>query len=78
MSGDEEAHLAKARRMLAQANALSSEEAPESVIHRAYYAMLHAATAVLLRHRGGVALTHTGLIEAFGRFAAGWGDIGRA
>jgi hypothetical protein len=36
--------------------------APEGVVHLSDYAMFHAATAVLVRHRSSVTLTHTGLI----------------
>ena len=70
-------HLAKAERMLRQAQGLNSADAQESVIHLAYYAMFHAATAVLLRHRDQAALTHSGLIGAFGQFAKGRGESAR-
>jgi uncharacterized protein (UPF0332 family) len=70
-------HLAKAARLLRQARALDAADAPESVVHLAYYAMFHAATAVLLRHRDSAALTHTGLIGAFGQFAKERGEAAR-
>jgi uncharacterized protein (UPF0332 family) len=62
---------------LVQADGMSAEAAPESVIHLAYYAVFHAATAVLLRHRGRAGLTHTGLIGAFGRLDVGLGEHAR-
>lgn len=71
------AHLAKAKRLLHQAQDLSAADAPESVIHLAYYAMFHAATAVLLKHRDKVALTHAGIIGAFGQFAISRGEKAR-
>ena len=70
-------HLAKAKRLLHQAQTLNAADAPESVVHLAYYAMFHAATEVLLKHRDSVALTHTGLIGAFGRFAKDRGETAR-
>ena len=70
-------HLAKAERLLRQAQNLVMAEAPESVIHLSYYAMFHAATAVLLKHRDKATLTHSGLIGAFGQFAKGRGESAR-
>jgi uncharacterized protein (UPF0332 family) len=77
MSAGEAQYLTKARRLLAQAQDLSAEDAPESVVHLCYYAMFHAATAVLLRHRATLAMTHTGLIGAFGRLAKDLGETAR-
>lgn len=77
MSDSAVEHLAKAQRLLRQDQALDAAEAPESVVHLAYYAMFHAATAVLLRHRDSAALTHTGLIGAFGQFAKNRGETAR-
>ena len=70
-------HLAKAKRLLRQAQNLNAADSPESVIHLSYYAMFHAATAVLLRHRDKAALTHSGLIGAFGQFAKNRGENAR-
>lgn len=77
MTDSQAEHLAKAERLLRQAQALNAADAPESVIHLCYYAMFHAATAVLLRHRDNAALTHTGLIGTFGQFAKDRGEIAR-
>ena len=70
-------HLAKAERLLRQAQNLNATDAPESVIHLSYYAMFHAATAVLLRHRDMTTLTHEGLIGTFGQFAKNRGEKAR-
>jgi uncharacterized protein (UPF0332 family) len=56
---------AKAVRFLEQANRHSPEEAPESTIHVSYYAMLHAAAAVLLDRTGEVPKSHSGVIGQF-------------
>jgi uncharacterized protein (UPF0332 family) len=77
VNAEEAKYLAKARRMLLQAQNLDAQEAPESVVHLCYYAMFHAATAVLLRHRATVALTHTGLVGTFGRLAKDLGESAR-
>ncbi len=77
MSPGEIEYLAKARRLLTQALALSPQDVPETVIHLCYYAMFHAATTVLLRHRSAAPLTHTGLIGAFGRLAKDLGETER-
>jgi len=70
-------HLEKAGRLLRQARIFSVADAPESVVHLSYYAMFHAATAVLLKHRGKAALTHAGLIETFGQFVKNHGETAR-
>lgn len=74
MSAGESDYLKKAHQMLAQARAMSPTDAPESVVHLCNYARFHAATAVLLRHRGSVAMTHTGLIGAFGCLSKDLGE----
>jgi len=40
--------LARAERFLAQAEEFPADKAPEAIIHLSYYAMLHAAAAVLI------------------------------
>ncbi len=77
MSGDHDEHLAKARRLLHQAQALDVKDAPEGIVHLSYYAMFHAATAVLIKHRDGPSRTHVGLIGAFGRFVKERGETAR-
>lgn len=61
--------LHKAERLLAQAQAIDVDEAPEAVAHLAYYAMFHAAAAVLLSNQRALPKTHRGLIGEFGRLA---------
>jgi len=70
-------HRAKAERMLRQAESLAADQAPEAVIHLAYYAMFHAATAVLLEAGTAPALTHGGLIGGFGRLMRDRGETAR-
>ena len=55
MTPEAEERLTKAERFLSQAMGLSAEAAPEAVIHLTYYAMLHAAAAVVVeRVEGGL------------------------
>jgi len=77
VSGNYGEHLAKARRLLRQARALDAKDAPEGIVHLSYYAMFHAATAVLIRHRDGPSRTHVGLIGTFGRFVKERGATAR-
>jgi len=44
---------------------MSPEELPEPMIHASYYAMLHAATAVLLSSTGSAPKTHSSTIGQF-------------
>jgi uncharacterized protein (UPF0332 family) len=57
----------KAETLLAQLSQVSAEAAPAAAIHLAYYAMLHAATAVLLERTGDAPKTHAGTIGQFCR-----------
>jgi uncharacterized protein (UPF0332 family) len=57
--------LLKAEGFLAQLKSVSSTDAPAGAIHLAYYAMLHAATAVLLDRLGEAPKTHAGTIGKF-------------
>jgi uncharacterized protein (UPF0332 family) len=50
--------LAKAERFLEQAMKQSPDNAPEATIHLAYYAMLHAAAAVLIERAGEAPKSH--------------------
>jgi len=67
MNPEVAAHLEKARRLLSQAQALDADAAPEAIAHLSYYAMFHAATAVLIARGPTPARTHQGVIGAFGR-----------
>ena len=57
--------LAKADSFLKQMMAVPIDAAPAASIHLAYYAMLHAAAAVLLDRGGEVPKTHAGTIGQF-------------
>ena len=54
--------LRRARRFLAMANERFDVDLPEVVAHTAYYAMYHAATAVLVENNVPVPKTHSGII----------------
>ena len=64
-------HQAKAELSLEQANRMSPEDLPEPTIHAAYYAMLHAASAVLLDRTGSAPKTHSSTIGQFSQLIRG-------
>lgn len=70
--------LAKALRFLEQAGPLSPDEAPETTIHVSYYAMLHAAAALLLDRTGEVPKSHAGVIGQFSRLIPQADERGRS
>jgi uncharacterized protein (UPF0332 family) len=70
--------LAKAERFLGQAMRQSPEEVPEAVIHTAYYAMLHAAAALIVARQGQAPKTHGSIIGLFSRMIEGHGDHARS
>lgn len=74
--------MAKAERFLAQASSLSSDEAPEAIIHLSYYAMLHAAAAALIHRHGRAPKSHGTIIGQFAQLTRNDGDkvssLGRA
>jgi uncharacterized protein (UPF0332 family) len=70
--------LAKAERFLTQSNGQSPDEAPEATIHLAYYAMLHAAAAVLMERTGRVPKSHGAIIGQFSHAVAQQDEAGRA
>jgi len=59
--------LAKAEAFLAQLETIAIKDASAAAVHLAYYAMLHAATAVLLDKTGDAPKTHAGTIGQFSR-----------
>jgi uncharacterized protein (UPF0332 family) len=69
-----EARLAKAERFLAQAAVLSPESMPEAIIHLSYYAMLHAAAAVLIERTGRAPKTHGAVIGQFSQLTKDLGE----
>jgi uncharacterized protein (UPF0332 family) len=50
---------------------MSPADAPEATIHCAYYAMLHAAAAILLDRTGHTPKTHSALIGQFSQLVQG-------
>ena len=78
MTPEAEERLAKAERLLSQAVGLSAEAAPEAIIHLTYYAMLHAAAAVIVERLGRTAKTHGGIIGQFSQLTKEGGDVARA
>jgi uncharacterized protein (UPF0332 family) len=73
-----EERLIKAERFLSQAIGLSPEAAPEAVIHLTYYAMLHAAAAVVVERRGRTPKTHGGIIGQFAQLTKEEGETARS
>ena len=69
MKKDVERHLESAGVFLQESEYLLSGGFFRGAVGRAYYAMFHAATAVLL-HKGIERASHGGIISAFGRFIA--------
>lgn len=57
--------LAKAERFLTQTGEQSADDAPEAMIHLAYYAMLHAAAAVLIERMGQAPKSHGSIVGQF-------------
>lgn len=55
----------------------SPEAAPDATIHLAYYAMLHAASAVLLEQTGDAPKTHSATIRQFSQLVLGDSVHGR-
>ena len=62
-----EAAWNKAAAHLREAGALDAATAPMAVIHASYYAMFHAARAVLIRTAGSAPKRHDRVIQEFGR-----------
>jgi uncharacterized protein (UPF0332 family) len=57
--------FAKAERFLEQAGKLLPQEVPESTIHTSYYAMLHAAAALVIERTGHAPKSHGAVIGQF-------------
>ena len=77
MKDEADRRLAKARRLLDQIVRLDAAELPEPVIHGAYYAMFHAATAALIAREGEAPGTHSAIIGRFSRLVRGEGGTAR-
>ncbi|TXL70018.1 HEPN domain-containing protein [Vineibacter terrae] len=59
--------LAFAERLLGELDGIDPERAPTSAIHTGYYAMFHAATAVIIAAGEDPPQTHSGVIARFSR-----------
>lgn len=75
----EESHLRiiKARQFLAEAEKANPIESPLSIVHDCYYAMFHAALAVLEKNMEQPPTRHGMVIGAFGRLVKELGDEGK-
>lgn len=78
MSQEARLRIAKARDFLAQMCGLDPTDRGETIVHQAYYAMFHAALAVLTAAGAEPASKHASVIAAFGRLVRDKGDQGRA
>ena len=56
----------KAEAHLGEASAQNADASPMAVIHSSYYAMFHAARAVLFKATGNAPKRHDGAIQQFG------------
>jgi uncharacterized protein (UPF0332 family) len=72
--GDPETAWRKARAMLQEGQSLTPSRTPGAAVHCAYYAMHHAARAVLMRANGEAPVRHDKVIQAFGFLAKERGD----
>ena len=66
-------HLARADECIKDAELLLAAHRTSAAVGRSYYAMFHAATAVLLKRD--IKHSHQGLISAFGQFIVKPGQI---
>ena len=57
---------AKQRRLLRSVEQRAEADDPDAVVSTAYYAMFHAACAIVLQQQGRLPKTHTSLIGQFG------------
>lgn len=71
---DDRTAWAAALDCLSEALEADPRKLPKSVVHNAYYAMHHAARAVLLRAEQRAPMKHGQVIGAFGRLAEGRED----
>jgi uncharacterized protein (UPF0332 family) len=70
-------HMRKAERILRSVQQRAGSDVPETVVSSAYYAMHHAACAVLLKQGEPLPKTHASLIERFGLIVRDLGPDGR-
>lgn len=67
----------KARQFLTEAQKADPKESPLSIVHESYYAMFHAALAVLEQSMDQPPTRHGMVIGAFGRLVKDMGDEGK-
>lgn len=77
MNDERQLHMQKAGRFLRSVNRRAPSDEPEAVASTAYYAMHHAACAVLLSHGKTLPKTHSSLIGLFGLVVRDLGPEGR-
>jgi uncharacterized protein (UPF0332 family) len=77
MTPEARQHLSKALRYLQSVESRAQSDDPDTVISTAYYAMHHAACAVLLWHGEKLPKTHASLIGQFGLIVRDLGADGR-
>jgi uncharacterized protein (UPF0332 family) len=66
MNDEDQRHMRKALRLLQSVERRAESDQPETVVSTAYYAMFHAACAVVLQHQHRLPKTHSSLIGQFG------------
>lgn len=66
MTDEIESRLTRARTFLAQVTGLDPVSHAEAIIHLAYYAMYHAALAVVQAHTGETPFRHGAVVNRFG------------
>lgn len=77
MKGEAALHLEKARTFLAQMQGLDAERMTETLVHQAYYAMFHAAIAVLLYRGEEAPVRHAMVVSRFGQVIKDMGESAR-
>lgn len=77
MNNERQLHMRKAMRLLRSVERRASSDLPETVASTAYYAMHHAACAVLLHRGETLPKTHSSLIGQFGLVVRDLGPEGR-
>jgi uncharacterized protein (UPF0332 family) len=77
MIDERQQHMRKASRLLRSVERRAPSDEPDAVASTAYYAMHHAACAVLLHHGETLPKTHSSLIGQFGLIVSDLGPEGR-
>ena len=77
MTDERQRHMRKATRLLRSVETRAPSDEPDAVVSTAFYAMYHAACAVLLWHGESLPKTHSSLIGRFGLAVRDLGLDGR-